>query len=482
MKNFRNIIFSVSLQFLSGFTVAFLAGLLIYYKQKEYLHLGIILTIVFSIYYLVYQLRSKINVPNRAQVTSLAIVLLMSWFSPQFIYQIRPYTFYVSGFVIGAIVLITGATCLLKNEETVKFPYNFGITLLSFFVGYNIPWEVLNYLIVGLTILVVAQFFFQINQLLKFSLVSSFAIIIALFFAFSTPIVYHEEQANYEDKVVYAAPTRHHNLVITQWHQELWIFIDKLKNLSTIDEYLFYEPMAHSIFQVKQHINDVLVIGGENGCLLREILKHDRVRQIDVISYDTLWRKIGIEVEYFAKINQESYQHEKVHIIHEDLLDFISDSSKKYDAIFIDLPDPRSIETNQFYTLEFYTMISGLVREKGVMITQAGSPYFASQAYFSIGKTIENAGFNTLPIHNQILTLGEWGWYICTQAMERHEMKSRLINGDFPNIETKWYDEDAAKLISAFGKAYADTLNLGINTLDNPLVYNYYLKGNWELN
>ena len=313
-------------------------------------------------------------------------------------------------------------------------------------------------------------------------MVGSFAIIIAIFYVFSRPIVYHEEQENYEDKVLYAANTQYHNVVITQWQQEYWIFIDKLKNLSSIDEFLFHEPMAHSVFQVKQYISDVLVIGGENGCLIREILKHDHVRQIDVISYDTLWRKMGIEVDHLVKMNKESYQHEKVHIIYKDLFDFIIETSKKYDAIFIDLPDPRSIETNQFYTLEFYLTISAILRENGVMITQAGSPYFATQAYFSIGQTIENAGFNTLPIHNQILTLGEWGWYLCSKSSDRHEMKLTLIKGDIPNIQTKWFDEGAAKLVSSFGKTHADTLRLGINTLDNPLVCKYYLKGNWEMN
>jgi spermidine synthase len=116
------------------------------------------------------------------------------------------------------------------------------------------------------------------------------------------------------------------------------------------------------------------------------------------------------------------------------------------------------------------------------MITQAGSPYFATQAYTSIGETIRNAGLSALPLHNQILTLGEWGWYLCAKRISEDEIKSKLISPMVYPVATRWFDDEATSLISSFGKTYIDTMDVGINTLNNPLVYQYYLKGNWKLN
>ena len=120
--------------------------------------------------------------------------------------------------------------------------------------------------------------------------------------------------------------------------------------------------------------------------------------------------------------------------------------------------------------------------EDGVMITQAGSPYFATQAFYAIGQTIKSAGFDILPIHNQVLTLGEWGWYICSVSQDQGTMKEKILSSNEMDVSTRWFNQEAAFLITAFGKTYFDTLNVGINSIDNPLVHQYYLKGNWVMN
>lgn len=469
------------LQILAGLVISFLTSLLIYFKQKEYLHLGVVLFLVFVICYSGNFIKIKIQFSPFTKLAGLFVLLTICWLGPQFIYQIRPYTFYISGFAMAGIVLVAITSEMLADQKTMRFPWYFGAFMAAFIIGYMLPWDIIQYFILVLSVLVTVLYLSRLLVWMKVSALTSLVLLFTAFFFFSKPLNFHEEQVNYEDKVLYSAETQFHKLVITKWHQDQWVFIDKLKNLSSIDEYLFYEPMAHSVFRVGNEINNVLVIGGENGCLIREVLAHESVQRIDVISYDTLLRNIGMEVEFFTELNQHAYKDQKVQILHENILEFVSRSNRKYDAIFIDLPDPRSIETNQYYTLEFYERIKNILAEKGVMITQAGSPYFATQAYFSIGWTIEKAGFYTLPIHNQILTLGEWGWYVCSLEMEKNVMKYRMTARSVQDIETKWFNEEAAKLVSAFGKIESDTSNLGINTLENPLVYQYYLKGNWEL-
>lgn len=481
MKSKKAFISHVLLQILAGLVISFLTSLLIYFKQKEYLHLGVVLFLVFVIYYSGNFIKIKIQFSPFTKLAGLFVLLTICWLGPQFIYQIRPYTFYISGFAMAGIVLVAITSEMLADQKTMRFPWYFGAFMAAFIIGYMLPWDIIQYFILVLSVLVTVLYLSRLLVWMKVSALTSLVLLFTAFFFFSKPLNFHEEQVNYEDKVLYSAETQFHKLVITKWHQDQWVFIDKLKNLSSIDEYLFYEPMAHSVFRVGNEINNVLVIGGENGCLIREVLAHESVQRIDVISYDTLLRNIGMEVEFFTELNQHAYKDQKVQILHENILEFVSRSNRKYDAIFIDLPDPRSIETNQYYTLEFYERIKNILAEKGVMITQAGSPYFATQAYFSIGWTIEKAGFYTLPIHNQILTLGEWGWYVCSLEMEKNVMKYRMTARSVQDIETKWFNEEAAKLVSAFGKIESDTSNLGINTLENPLVYQYYLKGNWEL-
>ena len=356
--------------------------------------------------------------------------------------------------------------------------------MLAYGLGSLLPVATLHYFIMGFSIIVGLYFLFTSqSRFIYKSYVFGIALLSAMvFWSFSTPIHLFSEQPTYEDKVVFSSKTHHHDLVITQWHDDYWYFIDQLKNLSSIDEYLYYEPMVHSVFDVSAQTEKALVLGGENGCLIREVLKYDQLNRVDVISYDTLLRNLGMVNPYFTQVNKHAYDHEKVYIIHKDLLQFISTAKQTYDLIFIDLPDPRSIESNQYYTMEFYQLIRNLLSDQGVMITQAGSPYFATEAFYAIGKTIQSSGFHTLPIHNQILTLGEWGWYICSKDQSAEQLKKILLSAKNNSVQTRWYNQEAAQLISSFGKTNHELVEVPINTLENPLVYKYYLKGNWDLN
>lgn len=482
----RNHLLSIiSLNFLSGLIIALLSTLLVYFKQKETFHHTIILFTVFGIYLSSNSLQKWLKaIPKFFKAGGLILILLVCWLGPQLLYQIRPYTFYISGIALGSMLIVGFSTTLLSSIQSTKYQWNFILFLFGYIIGYFISPDMLQYIIFGLSIIVAVYFsiILHLNPIHKAFVYGSFISSVILFWWFSTPIIYFEEQSKYEDKVLFTAETQYHKLVITQWHQDHWFFIDQLKNIGSIDEYLYYEPMAHSVFKLADGLEEVLVIGGENGCLIREVLKHNQIKNIDVISYDTLLRNLGIENRYFVTMNKTAFSDEKVQIIHEDILQYISNETKKYDAIFIDLPDPRSIETNQYYTIEFYNIIRKMLADDGIMITQAGSPYYATQAFYAIGRTIEEAGLNVLPIHNQILTLGEWGWYICSKNLKSEELKLRLIDKKELSIETNWFNREAANLISSFGKTYSDTLHVPINSLDNPIVYRYYLKGNWNLN
>ena len=105
----------------------------------------------------------------------------------------------------------------------------------------------------------------------------------------------------------------------------------------------------------------------------------------------------------------------------------------------------------------------------------------ARAAFYAIGHTLQSVGFHTLPLHNQILTLGEWGWYICSVNLETKDLKVKLLEPEAIPVETRWYNEAAPGLMVSFGKTYADTIDYKVNSMENPLVYQYYLKGNWEL-
>ncbi len=183
-----------------------------------------------------------------------------------------------------------------------------------------------------------------------------------------------------------------------------------------------------------------------------------------------------------VKLNQNSMNNSKVHIKNKDGFVFLNNTDKYFDVILIDLPDPRTVELGRLYSRELYSLAYKHLRPGGIVVTQAGSPYFATRAFKCIVKTMKKAGFVTIPLHNDILSLGEWGWSFGIKQDTIYPLLDKMRNLKI-KVETKWINTDAMKLITSFGKNIFpnQTDSVEVNTIQNPVLYRYYLKGNWDL-
>ncbi|MBB3697991.1 polyamine aminopropyltransferase [Flammeovirga yaeyamensis] len=320
------------------------------------------------------------------------------------------------------------------------------------------------------------------NKILKISSVLVFASIgIGMFF--SNNIINYGEQKLYKDKVVFQKQTPYQRLVVTQWKDDYWLYINGHLQLSTFDEWLYHEPMAIPAMSISPIPQDILILGGGDGCLVREALKFPSVKSITLVDLDPEMTKLAKENPIFKKLNGGSLEDSKVKIINQDAFHYLEQEKQFFDVVMMDFPDPKSIELGRLQSLESFRMCNKLLRPHGVIVTQAGSPYYASEAFYCIEKTMGAAGFNTIPLHNQILTLGEWGWVLGSKSMSPDEMKSKIRHTDLSNIETKWINKEALYSITSFGKPIYefDSTKVGINTVHNPVLPTYYSHGNWDL-
>ena len=233
-------------------------------------------------------------------------------------------------------------------------------------------------------------------------------------------------------------------------------------------------------YESKEH-QDILIIGGGDGFNVKELLKYQDVKNITLVDIDPAMTDLGLYYKGLLQYNDSALHHSKVKILNEDGFTFLEQSDQFYDVIFIDLPDSKNVDLNKLYTVEFYQMAYHLLRPKGHLITQAGSPYYATKANYCIDKSMQAAGFSTLSLHNQVLTLGEWGWIIGSKSFTREQMLNEVRKADYKGISTKWLNQEAVHLISSYGKPLFDTTGVEVNTINSPVLYRYYLNGNWDL-
>jgi spermidine synthase len=303
---------------------------------------------------------------------------------------------------------------------------------------------------------------------------------------FAKPIILFGEQSQYKDKVVYAEQTPYQKIVMTRWRDNHWLFINGQEQFSSFDEEKYHEPLVHPAMKMAAENSNVLILGGGDGLALREVLKHAGVKKVTLVDLDPAMTKLASTHPVLSALNKGAFDDPRVHLVHMDAGKFIRQTDDLYSVIIIDLPDPDTVDLMHLYSLGFYSLVRKKLRAGGVAVTQATSPYFCPRSFLCIDKTMREAGFSTLPYHNQIPTMGEWGWIMGMKNNEARseQMKRALETTDFSEIPTRFLNNEAASAMVKFGKGVFDipeAETIEINTRHRPVLMRYYADGRWAM-
>lgn len=472
-------------------------------------------TLILSIMLFSMGLGSRISKHLTIDIFSTFIVMefllsLVVSFSTLSTYSIAAFSKY-TGFYIYALAIITGLLIGLElplavrlNERFEELKVNISSVLEKdyygslagglFFAFFGLPHLGLTYtpFVLGAINLTVAFLLLNVFPIPKikrkkliFNIVGSILAGIIITGALSAEkLILYGEQKKYKDKIVYYDETRYQKIVITQWKDNYWLYLNNNLQFSSLDEALYHEVLVHPAMQLTPDPEKILVLGGGDGCAVREILKYKQVSSITLVDIDPEMTKLAREHPALLDINQGSLNHDKVNIINADGYTYVEKNQECFDVIIADLPDPRNVELARLYSLEFYLMCRQHLHPEGTLITQAGSPYYAARSFKCIEKTMKAAGFSTLPMHNQILTMGEWGWVLGKKEnLERNNAINILQATDYNNLQTQWLDQEAICYITSFGKDFFDQSEepVKVNKIFNPVLYRYFLNGSWDV-
>lgn len=441
-------------------------------------------------------------------ILEFSLSLLVS-FSPLIVYTASAYTASVGiliyGFcmLIGTFIGMEIPLVMRINDEYEELRVNISNVLENdyygsllggvFFAFVGLPIMGLTYTpfllgIVNFSVAVGVYLFLRKRIQSRFQMWLKAAVILILITIpagayFANPIIQFGEQQKYKDKVIYSEQSKYQRIVITQWKDHYWLYLNGNQQLCTMDEVMYHEPLVHPAMTLHSNPENVLILGGGDGCAAREILKYKSVKSIKLVDLDPAMTNLGLEHSVLLDLNKQSMHHPKVEVINADGYNFLDQSKDFFDVIIIDLPDPRTVELGRLYSAEFYRTCHKHLRQEGVLVTQAGSPYFATKAFKCIVGTMREAGFETQAMHNQVITLGEWGWSLGVKTERSIDLKSTLQRLEYANTETQWINNEAMQLLTSFGKDIYPGFNdsVKVNRIHDPVLYKYYLKGNWDL-
>ncbi|MEE5992596.1 MAG: polyamine aminopropyltransferase [Oscillospiraceae bacterium] len=138
------------------------------------------------------------------------------------------------------------------------------------------------------------------------------------------------------------------------------------------DEFTYDEMIVHVPMAVHPHAKKVLVIGGGDGGVARELSYYQEIEEIDVVEPDKLFVEVCRE---FFPDNAKGLDDPRVTVFYRDGLRFLRGKQDEYDLIINDSTDPLG-HTAGLFTKEFYGSCFKALHSDGIMVYQHGSPFF----------------------------------------------------------------------------------------------------------
>lgn len=196
---------------------------------------------------------------------------------------------------------------------------------------------------------------------------------------------------------------------------DIRMYLNDQLQFSSLDERIYHEAFVHIPMALIQKRDRVLILGGGDGLALREILKYRDVKHADLVDLDEQVLEVARDVPAMAALNNRAFHDKRVHVHAQDALKFVKKNHKKYHVIFIDLPDPTVALLAKLYTLELYTTLYSLLEDDGMIVCQSNCTEETPIVFWSICRTLEEAGFHTEPYHTVIPSFGDWGFHLAAK-------------------------------------------------------------------
>jgi spermidine synthase len=287
--------------------------------------------------------------------------------------------------------------------------------------------------------------------------------LLAAGFALSERLTHWAEHGLYGDETILSETTPYQRIVLTQWHDDMRLYLNGNLQFSSRDEHRYHEALIHPTLEALPWARHVLVLGGGDGLAVREILKHRNIESVTLVDLDPAMTTLFSNSAPLVKLNQGSLKDPRVHVINDDAVRWLESNAEVFDAIVVDFPDPTNFGLGRLYSVPVYRMLSRHLSENGYAVIQSTSPYFAPHAYWTIVDTLREAGFNTWPYHCYVPSFGDWGFVIAGKR------RDYTIPTHY-SVPTRWLDAQTAVEMFHF-PADMPALPMAPNQLnDQPLV------------
>lgn len=167
--------------------------------------------------------------------------------------------------------------------------------------------------------------------------------------------VLHHEKSKYQDVLIFESSD--YGMVLV---------LDNVIQCTERDEFSYQEMITNLAMFSHPNPKKVLVIGGGDGGVLREVVKHETVEEATLVDIDEAVIRLS---KKFLPGMSVGFQHPSVQVFVDDGFKYLQENKGQYDVIITDSSDPDGPAESLFKS-SYFELLHGALREGGVITTQ----------------------------------------------------------------------------------------------------------------
>lgn len=156
------------------------------------------------------------------------------------------------------------------------------------------------------------------------------------------------------------------------------LLLDGVVQVTSADEFMYHEMLAHVPLMAHADPADILIIGGGDCGLAEEVLKHRRVKKLTQVEIDG--SVVDFSRKHFSEFNAPVFDDPRFAVEIADGAKFAAETGKRFDIILVDSTDPIGPGAVLF-TPEFHGNLKRILKDGGIVATQNGVPFLQGREF-----------------------------------------------------------------------------------------------------
>lgn len=182
-----------------------------------------------------------------------------------------------------------------------------------------------------------------------------------------------QAQALREDRVLYDSETALQRIrVFENPRFGRVLTLDDVVQTTEGDEFIYHEMLSHVPILAHGAARRVLIIGGGDGGMAREVLRHPSVEQVVMVEIDA--GVVAFSKAYLPSLSDGAFDDSRLELVIADGARFVQESAERFDVIVCDSTDPIG-PGEVLFTDTFYGHAKQRLAEGGILVTQNGVPF-----------------------------------------------------------------------------------------------------------